>query len=130
VEKTTSGTPLQKIIDSKNIGSLYSFVTKKLPCKKGVGALRDEQGNTVTKDESQANLLNAYFSSVCVKDDGTSPNFTRAVPDSMSIDNVYFTPTKAKAAIKKMKPSKSSGPDNFSSFSLSSLSRHWQIHLL
>jgi len=41
---------------------------------------------------------------------------TRAVPDSMSIYNVYFTPTKVKAAIKQMKPSKSSGPDNFWSF--------------
>jgi len=84
----------QKIIDSNNIGSFYSFVSMKLSCKKGVGALRDEQGNrpSVTNDASRAYLLNTYFSSVCVKDDGTSPNITRAVPDSMSIDNVYFTP--------------------------------------
>jgi len=34
----------------------------------------------------------------------------------MSIDNVYFTPTTVRAAIKKMKPSKSSRPDNFSPF--------------
>ena len=105
----------QKVIENNNTGSFYAFINKKLSCKKGVGALRDEQGNTIISDESRADLLNDYFSSVCTTDDGAQPTVTRAVPDSASIDSVNFTPLKVLTAIKKLKPSKSSGPDTLPS---------------
>jgi hypothetical protein len=75
-----------KVIESNNAGSFYNFVNKKLACKKGVGALRDEQGNTVSNDEQRANMLNQYFSSVCTKDDGLSPPIAGAGPNDASIN--------------------------------------------
>ena len=98
----------QKVIESNNTGSFFNFVNKKLTCKKGVGVLRDEQGNTVSSDEQRANMWNKYFSSVCTEDNGTSPSIDRAVPDGVFIDNIAFTPFKVAMAIKRLKAGKSS----------------------
>jgi hypothetical protein len=81
--------------------------------KKGVGALHASDGNVVIDDGQRANLLNNYFSSVCTADDGNKPSICRVVPDGASLDTVDFSPAKVLAAIKKLKYSKSGGPDGF-----------------
>jgi hypothetical protein len=101
----------RKVVDSDNIGNFYSFINRKLSNKRGVGALRGADGNIVTDDGGRANLLNDYFSSVCDDDDGNLPPIDRVVPDDKSLDIVSFTPSKILTVIKRMKPSKSPGPD-------------------
>jgi hypothetical protein len=81
--------------------------------RKGVGALRNSDNDVVIDDGQRANLLNSYFSSVCTIDDGNMPPVSRVVQESVSLDTVDFSPAKVLAAIKKLKPNKSGGPDGF-----------------
>jgi hypothetical protein len=101
----------QRVIESKNADNFFNFVNKKMSCKRGIGALRNNQGEVITSDEQRANLLNDHFGSVCTVDDGNIPSFDRVVPDAVSLDVINFTPEKVVAAIINLKPSKSSGPD-------------------
>jgi len=57
------------VVNSGNLGKFYRFVNMQLHCKSGVGALYDRKCNrNVASDK--ANLLNDYFASVGVIDDG------------------------------------------------------------
>ena len=95
------------------VGRFYSFVNRKLSNKKGVGALRTSDNDVVIDDGQRADLLNSYFSSVCTIDDGNMPPVSRVVQESVSLNTVDFSPAKVLAAIKKLKPNKSGGPDGF-----------------
>ena len=103
----------QKIIDCNNIGAFYKFINRKLSNKQGVGALHDQDGNIVTGDIERANLLNNFFASICVDDDGSKPTIERIMPENASIDTIDFTPIKIASAMKKMQAKKSPGPDGF-----------------
>ncbi len=103
----------QRVIESNNAGSFYNFVNKKLTCKTGIGALRNSENAIITDDEQRANLLNEFFSSVCTIDNGIKPALNRAVANDVKIDSVTFTPAKVLHAIRKLKSSKSSGPDGY-----------------
>ena len=103
----------QKIIDSNNAGGFYRFVNAKLSCKRGIGALKKDNGDVGLTDVERANLLNDYFASVTVKDNGSMPVFDRVVPDDAKIESVDFTIENVFAAIKKLKAGGSSGPDGF-----------------
>ena len=101
----------QAVIDNNNQGSFFRFVNKKLTCKKGVSMLRSKDGTMIVDDKQRADLLNEYFSSVCTVDDNRLPVIDHINPTSVQIDSVIFTPLKVAAAIKKLKPNQSSGPD-------------------
>jgi hypothetical protein len=70
----------------------------------GVGALRRRLGKTVLiSNDVRANLLSDYFltfKSVCTIDNGITPTVRRVVPDSVSLDNIDFSPTRIFNAIK------------------------------
>lgn len=101
----------KKVINSNNAGSFYKFVNSKLACKKGVGALKSSCGKTVTEDKARADLLNDYFSSIGTLDNGVLPYVARQVPSDALIDNITFEPYKLERIMKKLKSTKSSGPD-------------------
>ena len=103
----------QKIIDSNNAGGFYRFVNAILSCKRGIGALKKDNGDVGLTDVERANLLNDYFASVTVKDNGSMPVFDRVVPDDAKLESVDFTVENVFAAIKKLKAGGSSGPDGF-----------------
>ena len=103
----------QRVIESDNVGSFFRFVNGKLSCRRGLGALNDDNGNVVTSDIDRANLLNDYFTSMCTDDDGNKPPFERIVPDDSNLESVEFTPEIVHAAIKKLKLAGASGPDGF-----------------
>jgi len=66
------------VVDSNNLGKFYRFVNKRLSCKSGVGALSDQTSNkTVLTDQGKANVLNDYFTSVGMKDNGKPLNISR-----------------------------------------------------
>jgi len=60
----------KKVLESGNTGTFYKYVNKKLSCSSGIGSLIDNNGNTVVNNESKASLLNQYFASVCIQDNG------------------------------------------------------------
>ena len=103
----------QRVIESDNAGSFFRFVNGKLSCRRGLGALNDDNGDVVTSDIDRANLLNDYFTSMCTDDDGNKPPFERIVPDDSNLESVEFTPEIVYAAIKKLKVAGASGPDGF-----------------
>ncbi len=90
-----------RVIDSDNAGSFFRFVNGKLSCKRGLGAINDEKGGVITGDAERANLLNDYFTSMCVDDDGETPAFDQVV--SENLENIQFTPEQVHAAIKQLK---------------------------
>jgi hypothetical protein len=68
---------------------------------------------TSSHDTERANLLNNYFASICVDDDGSKPTIERVMPNDASIDTIDFTPIMIASVIKKMQAKKSPGPDGF-----------------
>jgi len=63
----------QKIIEHNNAGCFYRFVNNKLSCTYGLDTLGDGKGGVIVSDAEQADLLNAYFSSICTTDNGACP---------------------------------------------------------
>ena len=90
----------ERVISDNNVGSFYKFVNKRLSCKQGVSVLKKINGEIITDDAERADLLNEYFSSVCVNDNGLLPPIHRRVPDDTFIENITFTSRKVLQAIK------------------------------
>ena len=63
-------------------------------------------------DKEKANLFNNYFASVCTTDNGDIPAVKKIVPDSVALDDIDFNRNVVLRALKKIKLSESSGPDN------------------
>ena len=74
---------------SKNLGKFYKFVNARLANKHGVGTLKNGHGEAVVNDRDRANLLNEYFCSVNVVDDGVLPNIN-AKSDGNKLENITF----------------------------------------
>jgi len=56
------------------VGRFYKYVNARLAKKHGVGTLRDDKGEAVVGNSERADLLNNYFCSVYVTDNGILPN--------------------------------------------------------
>ena len=84
----------KQIIDTGNTGAFYNYINRKLGRQQSIGILENNNGQYVTSDVGKAELLNSYFSSINVQDDGNNPVFHRRVADSISIDTVQFTSAK------------------------------------
>jgi len=75
-----------------------------MSCKQGVGALKNSSGEILAGDAERADVLNEYFSSVCVNDNGLLPPIRRRVSDDAFIENITFTSRKVVQAMKKLHP--------------------------
>jgi len=100
-----------KVISADNIGSFYKFVNNQLTCSSGIATLIDNAGNAVTTDTDKAELLNQYFGSVCMKDDGQLPYFKQIVPDDVKLNSVDFSISAVLRVLKKLKTKTAPGPD-------------------
>ena len=65
----------ESLVDAENIGKFYKHVNKKLATKTGIGVLKSDTGTQVTDPADQADMLNSYFSTTFVDDDGVLPAF-------------------------------------------------------
>ena len=54
----------REIINTKNNGTFYRHVKKRLSNGIGTGTLIDASGSPVTNDKEKANLFNNYFGSL------------------------------------------------------------------
>ena len=70
----------EKILNSNNLGAFYKFVNKKLTSSSGVAPLINSEGILISADIDKANLLNKYFESVFIQDDGNLPIFPSRFP--------------------------------------------------
>ena len=72
----------------------------------------DNSGNLLDNDSDEARLLNNYFASVFVKDNGLMPEFEPLDYDfTNKINVVYFSSEKVIKAIKKLKTNGSGSDD-------------------
>jgi len=93
-----------KVIQTNNVGKFYRFVNRRLSNKKGIGAMQINDGTVVTSDRERAELLNKYFSSVCVRDDDNNPPLKRAaLRDGNSINTVVLSAGNVMRAMRKLK---------------------------
>jgi len=53
----------QKVIECNNDGTFFNFINNNISCKRGIGALNNDNGDLITDDGDRANLLNDYFAS-------------------------------------------------------------------
>ena len=81
----------EKIINANNLGAFYRYVNNKLSNNNGIAHLFDNNGNLITSDIDKANLLNDYFKSVFITDDGLLPEFpSRLPPDLSEIHDIHI----------------------------------------
>ena len=98
------------VIESNDVGAFYKHVNKRLTYRRGIGALVDNDGNIVSSDSEKASLLNSYFASVGVVDDGLIP-CCDGMNTECILDTVEFSASNVMTALGKLKGNLSSGPD-------------------
>ena len=111
-----------KIIKSDNIGTFYKFVNKKLNHPSGIGVLHDNKNNIVTEDSKKAELLNSYFESMYVEDNGRQPPCPKRIGADIKIRNVEFSPEIIHTIIKNLKSKYTCDPEGFPPILLKKLS--------
>ena len=100
-----------KLLKSNNLGAFYKFMNNKLSRKSGIAHLRTADNKLVCTDSGKADLLNSYFESVFVVDDGTIPVFkSRLPPNSEGISDIQISPSIIEKTLNKLKTNSAAGP--------------------
>ena len=104
----------EKVIKANNLGAFYKYVNKKLNNNNGISPLFDNNGNLITADIDKANLLNDYFKSVFITDDGLLPDFPSRLPPGSS-ETHDISPEIITKILRDLKSNSDVGPDNIPS---------------
>ena len=107
-------THLQTHIRMPTEVTFISTPTKNSITLKVFSPLIDANGKLLTYDLDKASVLNNFFGSVGITDNGHQPTCTQPDIDD-ALCSVIFTPTAVLKAIKKTKNNNTSGPDGFPS---------------
>ena len=104
----------EKILNSNNFGAFYKFVNKKLTSSSGVAPLINSEGILISADIDKANLLNKYFESVFIQDDGNLPTFPSRFPtvNHDTISDIQISPLALHRILSTLKPNSAAGPDS------------------
>ena len=124
VKKNNAADWEKKIVESKNLGTLYKHINSRLTHKIGIAPLFNNEGNIVKCDLGKAELLNSHFVKVGKADDGTSPTLNTPCPGTTGINYIAFDTGHIFTLINKLKPNSSSGPDGIPAVLLKGLSHH------
>jgi len=90
----------------------YRYVNRRTTASSGVGPLKlsnDSSSVVSSEDPAKAQVLNDYFCSVSIDDDGVSSSFARRVPTNVSLDTVDVSPESILKFINKSKAGTSPG---------------------
>ena len=104
----------ETLVDSKNLGSFYKFINKRI-------SIVDQNGHMATDDYSKACTFNSYFASVGCSDNNCSAYPSRSTP--CYIDSVNFQPNFVLLAINKLKNNFTCGPDGIPPMFFKQISR-------
>ena len=100
--------------ETKNKRIFNSYLKSKLSCKSSIGPLKNKEGNITNDESNMAEILNEYFSSVFTNEDLTNIPEPDKTNCNAHVFSTGIDDKKIKDAIKKMKPSNSTGPDGIS----------------
>ena len=104
------------LIESGNLGGFYKYVNRKLSAKTGIGALKSDTGEPITNPLDQAEMLNAYFATTFVNDNGVLPDFPARVPPDISLSYIAFSANDVAKKLNKLRANSASGPTAFLQF--------------
>jgi hypothetical protein len=99
------------VFDTKNPKRLYTYINSKQKVKPRLNSIISSTGETVTDNESIANILNDHFSSVFVKEDGSDrlPVFNSRTAER--IESITITNSTVAKLLSELNPNKSTGSD-------------------
>ena len=102
----------EEILKTNNLGAFYKFVNRNLSSPTGVAPLLDQNGNLLTSDIDRSSLLNTYFESIFIHDNGSTPSFPSRIPPNCSgINDIHITPVLITRILGKLKTNSAAGPD-------------------
>lgn len=102
----------KKIANNKKDKRAFNLYIKNgSSVKDSIGPLKTTTGDITNNENEMAEILNTYFSSVFTKETGDETPSTETCDCNEEINTIQFTKVNILNAIKKMKPSNSSGPD-------------------
>jgi hypothetical protein len=99
-----------KVLSNLNHSSFYTYVKARLKTSRHNSVLIDASGKLISSPVDVANEFNRYFASVFTIDDNTLPDFPSRCDNDFN--TVLFDVLSVSNAIKKLKPTFSSGLDN------------------
>ncbi|MBY0581070.1 MAG: hypothetical protein K2P53_05265, partial [Rickettsiales bacterium] len=108
------------IVDNSNLTQFYSYVNSKFNCLNSVAPLVRPDGSLCTDDCEKSSLLNNFFASVFVSDNGSKPVLDLPSHDN-SLNNVLFSYDSVLSALQKLPPKSSKSPDGFPAIFLKSI---------
>lgn len=111
-----------RALESGNIGNIFKFINRKKAYKSGIAPLKDSSGILKITNEEKANLLNEYFSSVFIENNGINNNIRRKCSEHVNFANISFSPVIVNMYLKKLKPKLSHTPDGIPAFILRTFS--------
>jgi Reverse transcriptase (RNA-dependent DNA polymerase)/Endonuclease-reverse transcriptase len=104
-----------KLCEYGNLGKFYKYVNKKLNGSSGIAPLKDKSGNLITDDQDKAELINAYFCSVFIQDNGVIDEKWKIPKRCTKMSPVFVTPSMVQKFIRKLSSNGGAGPDEIPS---------------
>ena len=110
----------ERIMSSRKISKLYSYINSKLNHSGGIPPLQKEVGSFALSDKDKCDVLNQYFASVFTKDDGILPSSPSRIPDK-SLDFIDISYNTVLKCLQKLPSSCTLSPDGFPALFLKSI---------
>ena len=97
----------------KNPKAFWKYVKSKLKTRSTIDHLTKEDGTMTINDEENAEVLNRFFTSVFTEEDLENIPTLEDRYHGPPLENIIITPEMITQKLKKLKTSKSPGPDGF-----------------
>jgi len=93
----------ERFIDSKNSGSFFRHVNKRVKQRSSVSVIITDSGDVLSDDKGKADAFNKYYASVGVADNDILPHITRVSERNVVLDSIDINETDICFAISKLK---------------------------
>ena len=108
----------REVVESKNKGQFFKFISSKMGRKQGVGILKSDAAEILVTDQEKANSLNSFFDSISTIDNGSLPELPHRVEPGIKLEEIEFLPQTLLKIGSKLKSKYSQDPNGHSSFLL------------
>jgi len=95
-----------------NVKGFWKYVNRKLKKRKGVDALKREDGSMAETDEEKADILNTFFSNIYVNEDVTHIPYCEDRTNGQILSDLEISENEVFDKLMNLDITKSMGPDN------------------